>query len=222
MTTAERSWSALDDAWRLAYALAWEALQTGNIAVGAVVSTPDGSILRASRNRVSDREAPPGEVAGSSLAHAEVNALATLPFRSPRELTLTTTLQPCLQCSAAIRMAPIAAVRIAGEDPLWHGTHDFGPLNEWLARRDPVPSDGPMRDPLGAFAVLISRLGPGRLDHIDDALRDRGESPILDLARELEGDGSVEHLRRLPIDRALVEIWPRLEAAAAERWSPTN
>lgn len=115
-------------------------------------------------------------------------------------------------------MGPIASLRIAGEDPLWHGTHDFAPLNEWLARRAPVPFEGPMRDPLGTFAVLISRLWPGLPDHIDGALRDRGESPILDLARELERDGSVVELRRLQVDDALVELWPRLVTVAAERW----
>ena len=38
-------------------------------------------------------------------SRAEVNALAHLTFRAPCELTLTTSLQPCFQCAAAIRMA---------------------------------------------------------------------------------------------------------------------
>lgn len=218
MTSAEETWSALDDAWRLAFELAWEALVTGNIGVGAVVTTAGGEVVSASRNRVRDQHAPPGEVAGSMLAHAEINALATLPFRSPRELVLTTTLQPCLQCSAAIRMGPIASLRLAGEDPLWHGTHDFGPMNEWLARREPIPSQGPMRDPLGAFAVLISRVGPGLRDHVDRALRERGESPILDLARRIETDGTLSDLCGGPVEAALTALWPELLDAAAVRW----
>ena len=111
-------WDALDEIWREAFRQAWEATVTGNIGVGAVVSDDTGRIVAASRNRVTDREAPIGELAGTTLAHAEMNALARLPFRAPRTLVLTTTLQPCLQCAAAIRMGPIARVRVAGADPL--------------------------------------------------------------------------------------------------------
>ena len=218
MTTAEAAWDDLDLAWRQAFRLAWEALVTGNIGVGAVVTDADDTVISASRNRVADSEAPPGEVAGSSVAHAEMNALATLAFRAPRELTLTTTLQPCLQCSAAIRMGPIARLRIAGEDPLWHGTHDFGSLNEWLARREPIPSEGPMRDPVGAFAVLLSRVGPWFRDHVDHALRQRGETPILDLAGSIRDDGTFDRLCQGSVEEALVELWPRLVTVSAERW----
>jgi tRNA(adenine34) deaminase len=216
--SAEERWNALDTPWRRAFTLAWEALVAGNIGVGAVVTTSEGEVVSSGRNRVADREAPAGEIAGSSLAHAEMNALATLPFRHPRSLVLTTTLQPCLQCSAAIRMGPIATLRIAGEDPLWHGTHDFGSMNDWLARREPIRSEGPMRDPIGAFAVLLSRVGPWFRDHVDHALRERGESPILDLARVIQDDGSFDRLRQGSVDEALTELWPRLVAVSAERW----
>src|SRR5215218_458238 len=100
-------WCELDDAWREAFRQAWEALRTGNIAVGACVSRMDGKIVAASRNRVCDTEGPPGETFGSSTAHAELNTLARLRFRAPRDFVLTSTMQPCLQCHAAIRMAPI-------------------------------------------------------------------------------------------------------------------
>jgi tRNA(Arg) A34 adenosine deaminase TadA len=71
----------------------------------------------------------PGEIFGSALAHAETNVLARLPFRSRRDLVLTTTLQPCLQCAAAIRLGPVATVRFAGPDRYWDGCHDFGRLS---------------------------------------------------------------------------------------------
>jgi len=91
-------WAGLDEPWRVAFGQAWEALRRGSIAVGACASAPGGQIVAAARNRVSESDGPPGEVFGSSLAHAETNVLARLPFRQPRELVLTTTLQPCLQC----------------------------------------------------------------------------------------------------------------------------
>ena len=62
------------------------------------------------------------EIFGSALAHAEANVLARLPFRRRRDLVLTTTLQPCLQCAGAIRLGPIATVRFAGPDRYWDAT----------------------------------------------------------------------------------------------------
>lgn len=79
--TPEELWSELDDPWREAFRQAWEALRTGNIPIGACASTPDGVIVHAARNRVADSDGPRGEVFGSTLAHAEANVLARLPYR---------------------------------------------------------------------------------------------------------------------------------------------
>jgi hypothetical protein len=86
--TAETLWAGLDEGWQEAFRQAWEALRTGNIAVGACAALPDGTLVHAARNRVADRNGPPGEVFGSSLAHAEVNVLARLSFRQQRRLAL--------------------------------------------------------------------------------------------------------------------------------------
>ncbi len=83
------AWEGLDDAWKAAFDQAWETFTTGNIGVGAVVTSPDGSIVAVGRNRVADTTAPPGQVHGSSVAHAEINALCQLPFGQPKDLTLT-------------------------------------------------------------------------------------------------------------------------------------
>ena len=139
---ATRIWARLDEPWQEAFRQAWEALRTGNIAVGACASTAGGEIVCSARNRVNDGEGPPGEIFGSALAHAETNALARLPFRSRRDLVLTTTLQPCLQCAGAIRLGPIATVRFAGADRYWDGCHDFGKLSAREARRTHRPGSG--------------------------------------------------------------------------------
>jgi len=52
---ARALWSGLDDSWLEAFRQAWEALRTGNIAVGACAATPEGSIVHAARNRVFDQ-----------------------------------------------------------------------------------------------------------------------------------------------------------------------
>ena len=209
-----RDWAALDPAAREALSQAWDAVRSGNIGVGAVITNPAGEVVVATRNRVADSSAPPGEIAGSSVAHAELNALARIAFRSARELTLTTTLQPCLQCAAAIRMAPIARVRVLGSDRLWDGCHDFTSLNPWVARRPPVPQDGPRRDTVGAFATLISRFGLGLIDTVETQLRELGEGPLIDLAVDIQQRGDLPRLTILSVEEAFLDLWPHLATIA--------
>jgi tRNA(adenine34) deaminase len=207
---AARLWAGLDKAWQEAFGQAWEALRTGNIAVGACVSTADGQIVGSARNRVNDSEGPRGEIFGSALAHAETNVLARLPFRRRRDLVLTTTLQPCLQCAGAIRLGPIATVRFAGPDRYWDGCHDFGKLSAREAHRMQPARIGPRRDELGTFATLVSRFvhhPPG----YEEALRALGEGPMVDLVYELEGDGEVERLAAMDVVEGLGHLWPRLQ-----------
>jgi tRNA(adenine34) deaminase len=128
--------------------------------VGACASTPGGEIIYSARNRVNYGEGPPGEIFGSALAHAETNVLARLPFRSRRDLILTTTLQPCLQCAGAIRLGPIATVRFAGPDRYWDGCHDFGRLSAREARRTQPARIGPRRDELGKFFGVFMSVNP--------------------------------------------------------------
>jgi hypothetical protein len=94
-------------------------------------------------------------------------------------------LQPCLQCAAAIRLGPIAAVRFAGPDRYWDGCHDFGRLSARKAQKAQPARTGPRRDELGVFATLISRFG-----HLppayEEALRALGDGPMADLVHELE------------------------------------
>jgi len=207
---AAQVWAELDRPWQEAFGQAWEALRTGNIAVGAGASTAGGQIVCSARNRVNDRHGPPGEIFGSALAHAETNVLARLPFGSREDLILTTTLQPCLQCAAAIRLGPVATVRFAGPDRYWDGCHDFGRLSVREARRAQPARIGPRRDELGIFATLISRFGhlPRRYE---EALRDLGEGPAVDLVHELTGSGEVDRLAAMGVAEGLRYLWPRLQ-----------
>jgi tRNA(Arg) A34 adenosine deaminase TadA len=208
--TAARVWAELDEPWREAFRQAWEALRTGNIAIGAVASKEDGTIVHAARNRVLDKDGPPGEIFGSALAHAEMNVLARLRFRSHRNMVLTTTLQPCLQCAAAIRLGPIATVRFAGPDPYWDGCHDFGRLSPREAGRVQPARSGPRRDGLGVFASLISMLGPGLGMRYEEAMRLVGQGPTIDLAHHLQDAGEADRLAGMEVNEAIEYLWPRL------------
>ena len=212
----EDGWDALDAVWQEAFRQAWEALVTGNIGVGAVVSDSDGTIVAVGRNRVRDDRAPRGQVFGTTLAHAEINVLAQLPFGAPRGLVLSTTLQPCLQCAAAIRMAPVARVRIAGPDPLWDGAGAFSHLNAWLGRRSDAPVEGPRRDEVGVFAVLLARLGAGSRAHVDAGLRERGHGAVIDLADRLRDDGTLDRLRDGSVEDAYADLRDQLRRVGSE------
>lgn len=211
---AATAWAALDGPWQEAFRQAWAACISGSIGVGAVLSDRDGRIVAASRNRVGEPAGPSGEVYGSTVAHAELNVLATVPFRSPRELTLSTTLQPCLQCSAAIRMGPVRVVRMAGADPLWDGCHDFSSLSPWVGRRPPVPVQGPMSGPVGSFATLLSRFGLGLIPEVEDGLRTVGHGAIIDLARQIERDGRLQRMSNQPVETVLADLYDDLREVA--------
>jgi tRNA(Arg) A34 adenosine deaminase TadA len=213
--SAAELWAALDEPWREAFRQAWAALRSGTIAVGACASNPDGTIIRAARNRVFDTDSPPGEIYGSALAHAETNVLARLEYRRYSNLVLTTTLEPCLQCAAAIRLGPIGTVRFAGADIYWEGSHDFGKLSQREAARVQPVRIGPCGGELGIFGTLISRFGPGRSASFEARLRALGEGPIIDLAHELQSAGELDRLADLEVNEAISYLWPRLQDLAA-------
>ena len=218
LLTPGQLWSGLDHCWQEAFRQAWEALRTGNIAVGACAATPDGTMVHAARNRVADNGGPPGEIFGSSLAHAETNVLARLPFEATTLVTVTSTLEPCIQCSAALRLGPVAEVRFAGADPLWEGCHDFSPLSRREATRGGKFSlTGPRDDEIGLFGTLISRFGLGLKDRVETQLRELGEADILDLAHDLEASGAVRRLAAVDVREAFGELWPQLTDLRAQR-----
>ncbi len=130
MRTADQAWDGIDEAWRESSGRAGRRCAAGTSGSAPARPRSDGEVIYAARNRVSDRDGPHGEVFGSSVAHAEINVLSRLGFRRYRDLVLTTTLQPCLQCAGAIRLARIGTVRYAGHDAYWDGYHDFGRLAE--------------------------------------------------------------------------------------------
>src|SRR5262245_898530 len=100
--------------------LAWESFGAGSIGVGAVVTHED-AVVATGRNRVAETDPGDDALSGSSLAHAEMNALAKLRW-GPRRTDgpeLWTTLQPCLQCTAAIRLSQVRTVDVLAPDPVF-------------------------------------------------------------------------------------------------------
>ena len=105
--------------WRAALREGWAAFCAGNPPVGAVITGPDGAVVAIGRNRCHDPGGPAGQLAGTSLAHAEVNACAQLEPGSYRDYTLWATLEPCPLCSAAAMIIRCGEVRFLAADPMW-------------------------------------------------------------------------------------------------------
>src|SRR5438046_413713 len=146
-----QAWDDLEPAWREAFGLAWEAFGAGTIPVGAVVTRGDEVIARG-RNRVFEQEGPPGELAGSRAAHAEMNALAHLPTNETfLDCVLWTTLEPCPMCIGATWLANLGAVRYAGADVYAGSARLIEAQLERTdrARTDPLDVAGPLDGPFG-------------------------------------------------------------------------
>jgi tRNA(adenine34) deaminase len=103
----------LESLMRLALAEAEAAAVDGDVPVGAVVVTADGTLLGTGRNR--------REVAADPVAHAEVEALRAAARALGRwrldDATLVVTLEPCVMCAGALVNARIARVVYACADP---------------------------------------------------------------------------------------------------------
>jgi tRNA(adenine34) deaminase len=139
-------WDELEEPWRECLELAWEASCSGNVPVGAVVVDDSGGIVSRGRSRRVDASAPDRQIAGTVLAHAEINALMAMRFPDTYDKILYSSLQPCLLCTSAAMHSRIRAVHFAVADPLFVGIERLPQLNSHFALRWPewhCPVDEP-------------------------------------------------------------------------------
>jgi tRNA(adenine34) deaminase len=154
--SAAAAWGALEPPWRTCLELAWRAYGAGTIPVGAALTDAAGTVVAEGRNRVYERRAPAGQIAGSLLAHAEVNALLGLdPERRYEDHTLYTALEPCVLCVGAAVMATVGRVAYAGADPYGGGTESGLAVVNPQVERVPLRLDGPREDGFGRLAAAL-------------------------------------------------------------------
>ena len=141
-------------AWDRALELAWDAFCAGTTPVGAVVIDAAGDIVAEGRGRRYEPEGPPGQLAGTHVAHAEINALAQLSAdRHHEDHALLTTLEPCGMCHGAAVQAAVGSLAFAGADPYAGTGHlDFGTPQ---VRNRPLRVTGPLPDERGRLAELL-------------------------------------------------------------------
>ena len=129
--------TALEDAgehWRLAFEAAWDSWRAGSLGIGCALADDAGHIITVGRNRVLE-EPHSGPIAGTLLAHAEMDALAALGLRTAEGLTLYSTVEPCLMCSATAIAMRVVCVRYASPDPVFEGLADVLNSHPYVAER---------------------------------------------------------------------------------------
>jgi tRNA(Arg) A34 adenosine deaminase TadA len=188
------AWQELDGAWRASFELAWEAYGAGTIPVGSVVVAADGEIVARGRNRIFD---PPGTgLAGSRLAHAEVDALAQLPaVHRYRDHVLYSTLEPCLLCTAAALLTTVGRIEYAASDPF--GGACSGAIDTAHWRRSAPEIAAPLGGWAGRLsAALQSAFWLAHLEHprAELILESFGEEPRRAGERILDLDGAAPRL----------------------------
>jgi tRNA(adenine34) deaminase len=195
--------SHLSQPWQLTFELAWEAFTTGNPGIGAVVVDSSDAVVSTGRNRRADATAPPGQVAGTGLAHAEINALASLPYGRHTDHRLLTTLEPCFMCTAALRMNRVGTVEFAAADPLWRDIERVTEVNPHIARRW-TRRMGPMEAPLRDWAALLHLIRYPETEDTGVVVDEyRSAMPgLMALAQQLVAGDHLETLRKVPLAEA--------------------
>jgi tRNA(adenine34) deaminase len=221
MSDAGMCWSALAEPWRRCILLAWDSLQSGDMPVGAVVVDPAGTVVGSGRTRQLEQVAPAGQLAGTRLAHAEVNALAVLPPADYRDHTMYTSLEPCLLCTAALTHSHIGTVRFGAVDPLWDGLHRLPEINEHVALRW-TTRIGPLGGPIETLAGLLplATIMERNPDHRAIASFQRDAAWLVDLARQLVHTRLLGDLRRMPLADGLDRLWDHLGNAQTVQQQP--
>ena len=201
----------LEPAWVAALELAWQAFGAGTIPVGAVVTDADGTVLSRGRNRMFDSSAPAGEIFGSRVAHAEINALVQLGTdRRYFDCTLWTTLEPCAQCVGAAWLSTMGRVVFAATDVYGGASKLIERQIEAAdsARNFHMKVEGPAPGRLATFAELLHLvffLTRFRSHHVADVYRER-RPELVALARRLRLDEQAG----APLDEVLQRIWGEL------------
>ena len=198
--TLPEVWAGLARPWRESFQLAWDAFGADTVPVGAVVVDEGGTVVARGRNRIFEDDAPRGQLGGTRIAHAEVNALAQLPAgRRYDEHTLFTTVEPCVLCVGAASLATIRRIEYAAPD-IHSGGRSLVTAGLGIPRGLNVEITGPIGGPLESFAEALHLaffLGRSGERHGLRATYEQHRPDLVPLARALL------ELRTLPLGTAL-------------------
>lgn len=206
--------SGLPEPWREFFRLAWEAYRAGSIPCGSVIVDASRALVARGRNRALELDAPSGQLANTSLAHAEINAIAQLPVAPRPDHILYSSLEPCLLCLGAVVMSSLGGLRFAGLD-LWSGSTraavgDIATVDIPQVTRNMPWIEGPLPGEVGLFGSAL---------YLEWLMRRNPQGPVVVLHRERghEAVALADRLRQTRLleeaavtNRSLEEIWPEV------------
>jgi hypothetical protein len=152
-----------------------------------------------------------GQIVGTRVAHAEINALVALGTdRRYFECTLWTTLEPCAQCIGAAWLSTIGRVTYAATDVYGGASKLIERQIEAAdsARAFPMAVEGPLEGPLAVFSELLHIAFFVTRDpnhHVLDTFRER-RPELTALAERLR----LQDRAGEPLDDVLPRIWDDL------------
>jgi len=163
----------------------------GSTPIGALVVDAAGQIVAEGRGRRLEREVVLGQLSGTRIAHAEVNALARLPTEgSYGDHTLYASVEPCAMCMGAALQTGIGRVVYAWADHFAGAAHCMKVDNPQVARRS-LRVEGPAGAAASRLSGLLCLVHYQRdrapLPHVLDA-HERGAAELAALARGAAGD----------------------------------
>jgi tRNA(Arg) A34 adenosine deaminase TadA len=219
----DEGWRRLPEHWRCAFRQAWAAHVACTIPVGAVVVDPRGVVVAEARNRIFDADDPPsGQLAGSWLAHAEVNAISQIDAERSRAAegwAVYSTFEPCPLCAGAITVAFRGRITVgyACPDPIGSGLRvltdtEIGRRRRWQVQR--------LGGPFARFAELLLAVytlaaRPTSLTaarYREPTWRRLIEVTSAAVARERDRGETVEHV--------VATVWAAIEPSATESGVP--
>jgi tRNA(Arg) A34 adenosine deaminase TadA len=211
VSAAQDAFTALAPPWRTAFDLAWASAQNGSVPVGAVVTNAGGELISTGRARSMEATGHAGVLFNTTIAHAEINAIAALAPKGYPDHTIWVTLEPCLQCIGAIVVARIGAVHFAGRDALWAGIERLPSMNAFVASRWPERS-GPRDDQFGILGQLLPLVFYRRRypEGATITIHRREAPAVAALADELCSSGQYERLLEGTLTDTLDALWLRL------------
>lgn len=152
----QQAWQALPAAEQVVFRSAWASCTMGTVGVGCAILNEDGQIISSARNATrgsGDSDLP---IAGTYVAHAEINALARIPTeRNLDQCTLVTSILPCLMCAGAAVMAHVGYVRYLTADPLFPDFLTLREVGEIARRQWPVYQEAPQNE-WTVLALILS------------------------------------------------------------------
>ncbi len=202
--------------WYACLEEAWAGYCAGSQAIGAVWVDSTGAIRYRGRGRIGEPQASAPFLAGTRLAHAEVNVLAQIPAAEFEQMAagrLYTTLEPCPLCVGAITMSGVRQVTFAAYDH-WAGATAWLQQFPYMAQKQ-IEVAGPVAGvEIISLVLLTDRTLQANSVRTPDLIRSfQQDSPIAtNIGREFFHSGFLQQARdnRWPVEAVIEAIGARL------------